>query len=409
MAEQPNAIAVAGAVDGSSPMMRGLQSLWSAVAGFGLDPAGDVQSSPLASYFELAQRAAASGTIQMETVIDTDGQLFVAVSSPIEGPFAVVLATHRGDIDSRIRAARERILEMFVLAILCSIILSVLLANSIARPLRQLVNATDVGSGRINPARIHIPDMTARPDEVGELSRALRSMTDALYQRIEENKTFAADVAHELKNPLTSMRSAVETLDYVKTDSDRNELLNIIRSDVDRMNRLVTDISNTSRLEAELVRDTWQPVAMDTLLGDLIRHHDLQADAAGVRIILRKQGRDMTVRGLQSRLAQVFANIIGNALSFVPTGGEITIVINALDEDSVQVEITDTGPGIPPDNLDDIFKRFYSSRPDTEFGDHSGLGLAISRQIIAAHGGTITAGNRTDGQTGAVFTVVLPR
>jgi two-component system sensor histidine kinase ChvG len=178
---------------------------------------------------------------------------------------------------------------------------------------------------------------------------------------------------------------------------------------VDRMNRLVTDISNTSRLEAELVRDTWHPVAMDTLLGDLIRHHDLQADAAGVRIILRKQGRDMAVRGLQSRLAQVFANIIGNALSFVPPGGEIAIVIKALDEDSVQVEITDTGPGIPPDNLDDIFKRFYSSRPDAEFGDHSGLGLAISRQIIAAHGGTITAGNRTDGQTGAVFTVVLPR
>ena len=212
-----------------------------------------------------------------------------------------------------------------------------------------------------------------------------------------------------MKNPLTSLRSAVETLDYVKSDADRSELLDIIRVDIDRMNRLVTDISNASRLEAELVRDTWAEVKLDEMLANLLRHHELQAEAAGVTLELHSKGQDMAIRGLESRLAQVFANVIGNALSFVPRGGRIDIAINGEGEDRVTVLIADTGPGIPVENLNDIFSRFYSSRPDETFGDHSGLGLAISRQIVEAHGGTITASNRTDGQTGAVFTIVLSR
>lgn len=394
---------------GGSALMRGLQSVWGALAAIGLESSDSDRGNPLSKFSELATRAMQTGVAMQETLVDTDGQIYVVVAAPVDGRFAVVLATRRGEIDARIRAARERILEMFVLAILCSIILSVLLANSIARPLRQLVNATDVGSGRINPARIRIPDMSSRPDEVGDLSRALQSMTGALYQRIEENKLFAADVAHELKNPLTSLRSAVETLDYVKSDADRSELLDIIRVDIDRMNRLVTDISNASRLEAELVRDTWAEVKLDEMLANLLRHHELQADAAGVTLEMHSKGQDMAIRGLESRLAQVFANVIGNALSFVPRGGQIDIAMNGEGEDRVTVLIADTGPGIPVENLNDIFSRFYSSRPDETFGDHSGLGLAISRQIVEAHGGTITASNRTDGQTGAVFTIVLSR
>ena len=267
-------------------------------------------------------------------------------------------------------------------------------------------------TGRINPGRIDIPDLTSRPDEIGDLSRQLRNMTSALYDRIEANEAFAADVAHEIKNPLTSLGSAVETMRMVKDDSARVRLLDVIRDDVNRMDRLVTDISNASRLDAELATDEMLTIDVVKMLKDLVDHQSEQADDQGVTLIGRFDPETPSVIGLESRLAQVFVNLITNAVSFVPEGGSVTINAFPHEKGEVAIVIEDTGCGIPPDNLEDVFKRFYSSRPEHDFGNNSGLGLSISKQIVEAHGGEIWAenvyGDDPSTPTGARFTVLLP-
>jgi len=344
--------------------------------------------------------------------VDEHNQLVVSVAVPVQRLRAVVgallLSTAPGDIDSIVTQERWGILRIALIAAAVQIGLSLLLAGTIAGPMRRLSAAAERVQTAGN-ARAEIPDFTDRPDEIGHLSGALRSMTDALYNRIEAIERFAADVAHELKNPLTSLRSAVETLPRARRDEDRERLNAIIQHDVRRLDRLISDISNASRLDAELARESTERVDVEKLAEAMVAIQRDVASSRGVTVELNKRQGKMApiISGHESRLAQVFANLVDNAVSFSPEGGTVRVAL-ATDTDHVTVTVTDEGPGITGD-VSRIFQRFYTDRPDTEnFGNHSGLGLSISKQIVEAHKGTIRAQNRTD-RSGAVFTVVLPR
>ncbi|MCC7183686.1 MAG: HAMP domain-containing protein, partial [Rhodocyclaceae bacterium] len=344
--------------------------------------------------------------------VDADNQLVISVAVPVQRVRATVgvllLSTQPGEIDSIVASERWGMLRIALVAATVTIILSLLLAGTIAGPLRRLAAAAEKVQSSIS-SREEIPDFTYRTDEVGHLSRALRSMTSSLYNRIEAIERFAADVAHELKNPLTSLRSAVETLPRAKREEDRERLNAIIQHDVRRLDRLISDISNASRLDAELARESAEPVDVEKLAEAMVSiQHDL-ATSRKVNVVLESRTGKFpaTALGHDSRLAQVVNNLIDNAVSFSPEGGTVTVAIRT-DEDRIVTTVTDEGPGIRGD-ISRIFQRFYTDRPDGEhFGDHSGLGLAISKQIIDAHRGTISAANRSD-RSGAVFTVVLPR
>ena len=268
-------------------------------------------------------------------------------------------------------------------------------------------------------AREEIPDFSARQDEIGNLSVALRSMTNALYDRIDAIESFAADVSHELKNPLTSLRSAVETLPLARNETSRTRLMDVIQHDVRRLDRLISDISDASRLDAELARQDASPLDLRQLLEDMVNiSSQTRKGAKFVELQLEivpsnaPKGRFM-VDGYDLRIGQVITNLIDNARSFVPaTDGRITLRLSANRENCL-VHVEDNGPGISTENIDHIFRRFYTDRPEGEaFGQNSGLGLSISRQIIEAHGGTLTAENMIDEASGkrlgARFIVTLP-
>ncbi|MET3899050.1 two-component system sensor histidine kinase ChvG [Devosia sp. UYZn731] len=344
--------------------------------------------------------------------VDAHNQLVVSVAVPVQRLRAVVgvilLSTAPGDIDQIVTQERWGILRIALIAAAVQIALSLLLAGTIAGPMRRLSAAAERVQTAGN-ARAEIPDFTDRTDEIGHLSGALRSMTDALYNRIEAIERFAADVAHELKNPLTSLRSAVETLPRAKRPEDLERLNAIIQHDVRRLDRLISDISNASRLDAELAREGAERVDIEKLAEAMVSMHNDMASTRNVHVEMAKRvGRGAAiVNGHESRLAQVFSNLIDNAVSFSPDGGTVRVAL-ATDADDISVTITDEGRGITGD-VTRIFQRFYTDRPDTEsFGDHSGLGLSISKQIVEAHKGTIKAHNRTD-RSGAVFSVVLPK
>ena len=344
--------------------------------------------------------------------VDAQNQLVVSVAVPVQRVRAVVgailLSTAPGDIDSIVSQERWGILRIAMIAAAVQIALSLLLAGTIAGPMRRLSAAAERVQTAGN-ARAEIPDFTDRPDEIGHLSGALRRMTDALYNRIEAIERFAADVAHELKNPLTSLRSAVETLPLAKRQEDKDRLNDIIQHDVKRLDRLITDISSASRLDAELARESAERVDVEKLAETMVAIQRDIAAGRGVRVEMHKRsGKGAAiVRGHESRLAQVLANLIDNAVSFSPENGVVQVAL-ATDPENIIVTVTDEGPGITGD-FGKIFQRFYTDRPDTEsFGDHSGLGLSISKQIVDAHKGAIKAHNRED-RSGAVFTVVLPR
>jgi two-component system sensor histidine kinase ChvG len=327
----------------------------------------------------------------------------------------VMLSKGSGEIEQAVRAVRVEILKVFLIALAVTVLLSIYLAGTIAQPIRRLAAAAEhVRSlhGRYVP----IPDLTQRHDEIGDLSGALRDMTSALWQRIDAIERFAADVAHEIKNPLTSLRSAVETAVRVEDPEKQRRLLALVLDDVGRLDRLITDISDASRLDAELSRGELLRVAIAPMLETLV---DVDRVTVGegaphLEVALAEAGArpdDLAVLGIEGRLVQVFRNLIANALSFSPAGGVIRIAAQRRG-DHVAVVIDDSGPGIPDGKLAAIFERFYSERPAGEkFGTHSGLGLSISKQIVAAHHGTIAAENRrnSDGTTvGARFTVILP-
>jgi two-component system sensor histidine kinase ChvG len=334
---------------------------------------------------------------------------------------AVLLSRGGGFIDTAIRSVRFDILRVSVVALLVTVLLSLYLAGTIARPIRRLAVAADrlrASHGR----HAEIPDLTARGDEIGELSGVLRDMTAALWQRMDAIERFAADVAHEIKNPLTSLRSAVETVNRIDDPTRRARLMAIIADDVQRLDRLISDISNASRLDAELSRAEPEPVDIGAMLLMLADIHDntLAAESAGgeesaapPRLLVELPiSGNLTVPGLEGRLTQVFQNLIANALSFSPPGGLVRLAARR-EGNAVLVTISDEGPGIPEGKEEAIFDRFYTERPAGEkFGTHSGLGLSISKQIVEAHGGTIAAANRKgggpDGVTGALFTVRLP-
>lgn len=344
--------------------------------------------------------------------VDAQNRLVVSVAVPVQRVRAVVgailLSTAPGDIDAVVAQERWSILRIAMIAAGVQIALSLLLAGTIAGPMRRLSAAAERVQTAGN-ARAEIPDFSDRQDEIGHLGGALRRMTDALYNRIEAIERFAADVAHELKNPLTSLRSAVETLPLAKKREDQERLTAIIQHDVKRLDRLITDISSASRLDAELAREGSDRVDVEKLAETMVSIQKDVATGRGVTVELaRRGGRALSiVNGHESRLAQVFANLIDNAVSFSPEGGVVTVEL-VTDPETVSVSVSDEGRGITGD-VGRIFQRFYTDRPETEsFGDHSGLGLSISKQIVEAHKGTIRAQNRED-RSGAVFTVVLPR
>jgi two-component system sensor histidine kinase ChvG len=382
-------------------------------------PAGD----PLVA-LDLA--GALAGGVERAVGLNERSEPIVSVAVPVRAggggaPIGVLaLSTRGGEIGRIVREERALILQVFFVAALVSVGLSVLLANTIAAPIRRLAAAAESErshAGRpVNPERTEIPDMTGRTDEIGELSAALIRMTEALYKRVEAIESFASDVAHEIKNPLTSLRSAVDTMIHAKTPEQRQRLLDVIKADVGRMDRLVTDISNASRLDAELVRERMAPFDLAAQIGMLAGVTETQGEARGVTVETRLPGGELVVQGLESRIAQVVANLLDNALSFSPDGGRIRVEA-AEGAEVVRVSVSDEGPGIPPDSLASIFERFYTERPGAEsFGSHSGLGLSISRQIVEAHGGRIWAENLHrpgDGPDapprGARFSFDLPR
>ncbi len=344
--------------------------------------------------------------------VDTKHQLVVSVAVPIQRVRATVgvllLSTNPGEIDQIDTQERWGIMRIALVAAAVTIILSLALAGTIAGPLRRLAGAAEKVQSSAT-MRAEIPDFSDRADEVGHLSRALRSMTSALYNRIEAIERFAADVAHELKNPLTSLRSAVETLPRAKRAEDRERLNAIIQHDVRRLDRLISDISNASRLDAELARQSAEPVDVEKLVETMVSiHKDLAANRKVEVVLAKRTGKQAPVTsGHDSRLAQVFNNLIDNAVSFSPEGGTVNVAVVTSDAE-ITVTVSDEGPGIRGD-ISRIFQRFYTDRPEGEhFGDHSGLGLSISKQIIEAHKGTIKAENRTD-RSGARFTVKLRR
>lgn len=369
----------------------------------------------------LVPRVLSEGT-KIDSVVDTAGGTVFSAVTPIfqqgQAIGVVAVASPTGEIDAFVRAERERVLQMFVIALLVSVGLSLVLASTIANPLADLAEAAELGrdrdSRKVQPGRIRIPDLSARPDEIGRLSRALRGMVKALYSRIDSNEQFAADVAHEVKNPLASLQSAVGTLRIVKRDDQRETLMAVIEHDVRRLDRLVSDISNASRLDAELVKEEEEEFDLLAMMGNLNQYLGEDARAKGIDFITDLTEGPIMITGLEARLAQVFVNLITNAISFCDEGDAIRVWARRR-ANRVLVVVEDTGPGIPDQALSKIFKRFYSQRPDEHFGNNSGLGLAISKQIVEAHGGVVWAENirptevdLTSEPLGARFVVGLP-
>ncbi len=352
----------------------------------------------------------------------TTGAAIFSVATPIrrgdQVMGVVALTSAAGEIDRLVRFEREQVLQMFIIALLVSIGLSLVLASTIANPLSDLAAAAELGRDRnarkMAPGRVRIPDLAARPDEIGRLSVAMRGMVAALYDRIDANEQFAADVAHEIKNPLASLRSAVGTMRFAKREDQREKLLDVIEHDVRRLDRLVSDISNASRLDSELVKEEETSFDLLKTLANLSEFLGKQAGEKGVDFITDLPPQPIMTQGLEARLAQVFVNLITNAISFCEEGDAVRVWARQR-ENRVLVVVEDTGPGIPEQALVKIFNRFYSERPEGQFGNHSGLGLAISKQIVEAHGGVIWAENIrpthadvTSDPLGARFVVGLP-
>jgi two-component system sensor histidine kinase ChvG len=355
-------------------------------------------------------------TATVERVNDK-GESIVMVAVPIQrfrGVLGVLLlSTRPGEIDAIVTAERIAILRVFLVASGVMVVLSLLLAGTIAGPVRRLAEAAERVRSGVKDYN-DIPNFTDRADEIGHLSGALRDMTHALFMRIEAIESFAADVAHELKNPLTSLRSAVETLPLAKSDTSRGRLLEVIQHDVRRLDRLISDISDASRLDAEMQRMKADPVDVRRLIEAVaaIANGVDRGDGVTTTVTIVAGHPDAAyfVNGHDSRLAQVITNLVDNARSFSPRGGTVRITARRLRQE-VEIVVDDDGPGIPEHAMQRIFERFYTDRPEDQgFGQNSGLGLSISRQIIEAHGGTIHAENRAENGTvlGARFVVRLP-
>jgi two-component system, OmpR family, sensor histidine kinase ChvG len=358
-------------------------------------------------------RQALTGSSYSGVRVGPDGDV-VSVSVPIQRVQAVlgVLTLEAADVDSIIAAQRRAMLPFILVAVTTTLLSSLLLSRLIAQPLLRLARAAD--RVRLSRARsISLPSISRRQDELGDLARSLEAMTSTLSERMDAIERFAADVAHEIRNPLTSIRSAIDTLPLITDPKSRDRLIAILNNDITRLDRLITDISNASRLDAELSRDSPRPLDVGRLLSEIC---DLYNDSGrpGDAVVIFTAAESLEplyVMGREGPVSQVFRNLIDNARSFSPAGGEVRVQLRREPRRVVGV-VEDSGPGIPPDNLETVFERFYTSRPKGKaFGANSGLGLSIARQIVEAHSGRIWAENRVDAAgevVGARFTVSLP-
>ena len=354
---------------------------------------------------------ALSGVMSSAERVDDQNKLVLSVAAPVQRkPFPAIygvllVSTESGDIDDILRQGRTSLLQVIAVALIAMLLSSLYLAGTIAEPVRRLAAAADrvrFGQG----GRGDIPNFPERNDEIGDLADSLKSMTAALYDRIDAIERFAADVAHELKNPLTSMASAMEMMARARDEPSRARLMEIVRGDVKRIDRLITDISDASRLDAELSREVPEPVDLSRLLATIVEIYRMTENARAVKLALLDELPPGTrVLGRDERRGQVFRNLIDNAISFSPQGGTVTVTARHKDQIAT-ILVEDEGPGIPPDNLESIFERFYTERPGDTFGKNSGLGLSICRQITDSAGGRIWAENREGG--GARLIVELP-
>jgi len=364
-------------------------------------------------------KAALQGEIMGVVREAENSRLVLSVALPVQRYYRVfgslMLSKPGREIEIALRNVRATILMVFAGALLVTVALSIYLASTIARPLDRLAAAAERVRRSVGKQDVEIPDMTDRADEIGDLSGVMREMTQALRLRLVAIERFAADVSHEIKNPLTSLRSAVETASKISDPERREKLMQIINDDVERLDRLISDISDASRLDAELSRSDAEPLDLAGLLATLAGMFDTMSgdgEALRRRVTMEVHGAGpFDILGNEDRLVQVFRNLVSNAVSFSPPDGRIDLKIRR-DGDWIEAAVEDEGPGIPANKLTDIFDRFYSERPSGEkFGAHSGLGLSISKQIVEAHEGEIRAENRTshDGAPkGARFIVRIP-
>lgn len=356
-------------------------------------------------------RAALNGYTQAVLRRDAEGRRYLSVAVPVQRfkrVLGAIMLTKRGDeIEAALHAVRLDILKVFFVALVITVLLSLYLAGAITAPLHRLARAAEQVR-RAKTRRVAIPDLSARGDEIGDLSRALREMTAALWDRMDAIERFAADVAHEIKNPLTSLRSAVETAARLEDPVRRDRLMEVVLQDVERLDLLISDISDYSRMDAEMSRAEKESVDLVAMLETLADVYNTDPDAAPVRI---EAPGPLPVPMVEARIVQVLRNLIINARSFSPKAGTVRVRLQR-DGAVVVVRVADDGPGVAPGKEEKIFERFYTERSNGEsFGRHSGLGLSISRQIARAHGGELRATNRHDAAgavIGAEFILTLP-
>lgn len=362
-------------------------------------------------------RKALGGEVQATLRRSDSGDRVVSVSLPVRHVRQVlgVLTLEAGDVDETLDAQRRALMPFALVALAVNLLGSLLMHLFVARPVMRLSAAAD--EVRLQRARaISLPDLEGRKDEIGDLARSLETMTETLSDRMDAIEAFAADVSHEIKNPLTSIRSALETLPLVKTEAQRERLTALLQQDVRRLDRLITDISNASRLDAELNRDRPRTIDLTLLLTDIVGVYEAGAKPDETRVTFAPPaGEHVLVVGRDGPLGQVFRNLIDNARSFSPADGRVRVTLARDEIDPrrpARILVDDDGPGIPPENLETVFERFYTARPKgAAFGGNSGLGLSIVRQIVEAHGGRVWAENRkgADGAVeGARFIVALP-
>ena len=362
---------------------------------FVFDDKGQVRaaSAGAGSFVTLARQMQAAPDAAM-VLRTAQGATVLAARAPLDADHVVVmLAPHRDALTMSIVLWQ---LGLFIVAIFASLLFSLKLASPIANPLTEMTAAAklwrDKNARKLATVRVRLPNLADRPDEIGELSTAIRGMVEALHDRVEANEQFASDMAHELKNPLASLRSAVGTMRVAKRPEQRDKLLEVIEHDARRLDRLVSDISHASRLDSDLVKEEEEPFDLAKMLRSLTDYHREQAGAKGIELYADLPREPVMISGLEARLAQVFVNLLANAMSFCGTGDTIRVWLRIRDNRALAV-VEDTGPGFSEDALAKVFKRFYSERPESQFGQHSGLGLAIARQIVEAHGGVIWAEN----------------